>query len=504
MIYPSFKEYQRLARRGNLIALKQDFPADLETPVSAFLKVAREEPHAFLLESAEQEERIGRYSILGIRPEMILISSDGEIRVKSGGKTPSAHANEDLLEMMRRTLKGNHLVNGDMLPNFAGGFVGFLGYENVSRFEQINLSEKRGLLPEDAVFFLVKDFLLFDHFKKTLSLVSLCEIKGKSKSLLQQSYRAAKRRMGEIAARLKRKPAFSSRRNHAKQNGVLSSNLTKREFEEKVRKIRDYIRAGDCIQVVFSQRFDLGKVRDDFEIYRALRTINPSPYMFYFRCGELSLIGSSPELLVKKTGLRAEICPIAGTRRRGKSREEDLRLEENLKNSPKEMAEHLMLVDLGRNDLGRVCRFTTIHVNDFARVDRYSHVMHLVSSVEGQLKSGKDAFDLLRAAFPAGTVTGAPKIRAMQIIDELEPEKRGPYAGSLGYFSFNQDMDMCITIRTILVTGKRAYVQAGAGIVFDSKPKQEYQETLNKARALVEAVRGSPGRRQTDHDFSHR
>ena len=496
MRYPTFKEYKKLARRGNLIALKREYPADLETPVSAFLKIAREEPCAFLLESAEQEQKIGRYSILGFRPEKILVSREGEILLEAEGKVSSLLGKGSLLEIMRGILKESRLVNGEMLPGFAGGFVGFIGYEKVSDFEQIELREKRGLLAEDAVFFLVKDFLLFDHFKHILSLVSLCEVKGRGESALRISYRAAKRRLDQIETRLKRHLVHTSPQNPVKQNGILGANFTKREFEEKVRRIKDYIRAGDCIQVVLSQRFDLGTVRNDFDVYRTLRMINPSPYMFYFRYKELRLIGSSPELLVKKTGDRAEICPIAGTRRRGRNPAEDRRLEDSLRRSEKEMAEHLMLVDLGRNDLGRVCRFATIHVNDFARVDRYSHVMHLVSSVDGRLTPGKDAFDLLRAAFPAGTVTGAPKIRAMQVIDELEIEKRGPYAGSLGYFSFNQDMDMCITIRTIVIAGKRAYVQAGAGIVFDSKPRREYEETLNKARARVQAVRGPKGRRR--------
>lgn len=248
--------------------------------------------------------------------------------------------------------------------------------------------------------------------------------------------------------------------------------------------------AGDCIQVVLSQRFCLGRVENDFEIYRTLRSINPSPYMFYFRYGTLRLIGSSPELLVKKSGRVADVRPIAGTRARGETPERDAKLEENLTRSVKEMAEHLMLVDLGRNDLGRVCEYKTTRVKDFASVERYSHVMHLVSSVTGRLKKGKDAVDLLRATFPAGTVTGAPKIRAMEIIDELERERRGPYAGSLGYFSFTHDMDMCIMIRTIVIVNKMAHVQAGAGVVYDSQPDREYEETVNKAKALVQAVRG--------------
>ena len=259
-------------------------------------------------------------------------------------------------------------------------------------------------------------------------------------------------------------------------------------FEEKVKQVKEYIRSGDCIQVVLSQRFSIPAIYNDFQIYRALRSINPSPYMFYFRCKKIRLVGASPEVLVKKTGSRAEVRPIAGTRPRGLDQKSDLKFEENLKRSKKELAEHLMLVDLGRNDLGRVCRYESVKVQNFARVERYSHVMHLVSDVVGKLKAGKTSFDLLRATFPAGTVSGAPKIRAMQIINELEPERRGPYAGAVGYFGFNGDMDMCITIRTLALVKDTLYLQAGAGIVKDSNPAKEYEETVNKAKGLVKAI----------------
>ena len=493
MIQPSFEEFRKLARRGNLIALRSEMPSDLETPVSAFLKLESGKASAFLLESAEQEERIGRYSFLGFHPESVLTARKGRIYLKQNRRLLRLPTKDDLLDMMRKTLSTYRLVNPEGLPNFAGGFVGFLNYENVGAFERLSIREKKGFDLEEGVFFLVKDFLLFDHYRKTLSAISLCEISGRSPAQLRKVYQESCRKLTRLEAKLKRPVSLKMT---AKQNGAFRfhSNLTRVEFKKKVQRIKEYIRAGDCIQVVFSQRFDLGKVRNDFKIYRALRSINPSPYMFYFRHGRLRLIGSSPELLVKKVGRTAEVRPIAGTRPRGKTSAEDLRLEENLKRSPKETAEHLMLVDLGRNDLGRVCKFNTIRVSDFARVERYSHVMHLVSSVAGQLRPGKDAFDLLKATFPAGTVTGAPKIRAMEIIDELEPEKRGPYAGSLGYFSFNQDMDMCITIRTVVVMENQAYVQAGAGIVYDSQAEREYQETINKARALLQAVHGSKGR----------
>ena len=489
MIQPSFSEFKKWVKKGNLIALRLDLPSDLETPVSAFLKLEAQAPCAFLLESAEQEERIGRYSFLAFDPALVLFSKGKDVFLKRNGRTN--HLNKSaLLETIQKILSVYRFANPEGLPSFAGGFVGFLGYENVRFFERIQLKEKNGLQLEDSVFFLVKNFVLFDHFRKTLSIISLCEIDPKKENSIKKAYDHGVKQIAEIQTRLSRPLLLKKNQIPEKKDGPLKSNISRKDFESRLRRIKEYIRAGDCIQVVFSQRFNLGKVQKDFEIYRSLRSINPSPYMFYFRYGSLSLIGSSPELLVKKSGRTADVRPIAGTRMRGKTPQEDTRLEENLKRSVKEMAEHLMLVDLGRNDLGRVCEFESIRVSDFARVERYSHVMHLVSSVTGHLKQGKDAFDLLKATFPAGTVTGAPKIRAMEIIDELEPEKRGPYAGALGYFSFTQDMDMCIMIRTIVVNKHQAYVQAGAGVVYDSQPQREYEETVNKAKALVQAVQG--------------
>lgn len=489
MIQPSFGEFKKMVQKGNLVAFRSDLPGDLETPISSFLKFEREEPYAFLLESAEQGERIGRYSFVGFDPELVLTSRGRDVFLTQRKKTVFLPSESDLLSVIRRKLAHYHLANPENLPNFAGGFVGFLGYENVRFFEKIQLREKNGLDLEEGVFFLVKDFLLFDHFQNTLSLITLCEVEGKNEKELRKNYETVVRKIQRRTTYLGKKGLPIKRRSEIKIPRF-EANLRPLEFRNRVNRIKEYIRAGDCIQVVFSQRFALGRIRNDFEIYRALRSINPSPYMFYFRSGSLRLIGSSPELLVKKTGRTAELRPIAGTRPRGRTPLEDRRFEEGLKRSHKEMAEHVMLVDLGRNDLGRVCQFNSVQVSDFARVERYSHVMHLVSTVSGRLKPGKDAFDLLKATFPAGTVTGAPKVRAMQIIDELEPEKRGPYAGCLGYFSFTGDMDMCLTIRTVAVSRNEAYIQAGAGIVYDSQPWREYEETLNKVRALVQAVHG--------------
>lgn len=489
MITPTFAEFKRLASRGNLIAVRAEHPADLETPVSAFLKLELKEPYAFLLESAEQEERVGRYSFLGFSPEAVFTAKGGSVFYRQGNRTRRVGPQDELLEILRGALAPFRLANPENVPAFSGGLVGFFGYENIRLFDRVSLQEKNGLPTEDSVFFVMREFLFFDHLRKTLSFVLLVDAGGHDLAKLKRRYHAATRRLTALQAKLCRPLHRHRMLSAARPMHPIRANLSRPEFLRRIRRIKEYIRAGDCIQVVFSQRLGLGRIRDDFQVYRALRTVNPSPYMFYFRYGPLRLIGSSPEVLVKKIGRTAQVRPIAGTRPRNPDTVKDLRLEENLKRSVKEMAEHLMLVDLGRNDLGRVCDFKSVRVEKFARVERYSHVMHLVSTVTGRLRPGKDAFDLLRSTFPAGTVTGAPKIRAMEIIDELEPERRGPYAGSLGYFSFNHDMDMCITIRTIVVMEENAYVQAGAGVVHDSRPKREYEETMNKAGALIQAVR---------------
>lgn len=484
-LFPDFETFKKMARKGNLVALVQSVPADLETPVSSFLKTTKGLSEAFLLESAEQEEKIGRYSFIGLKPSAVLVSAGNKVQSFPSSFLSAEQKRKHLVDAMESSLKKSRLANPEALPGFAGGFVGYLAYENVSYFEQIKLKPQKGLQVPDAIFYLTTEFIIFDHFRKTLSFVVLAD--AASRSNLKSIYRQAERKIKTYIQKLK-KPLVFQKAKPVSKSPAVTSNMTPGIFEQKVKRIKEYIRAGDCIQVVLSQRFKLPLVADDFQIYRALRSINPSPYMFYFKYKKMRLIGSSPELLVKKEGQIAEVRPIAGTRPRGKTASEDLQFEENLKKSVKETAEHLMLVDLGRNDLGRVCEFDSIKVKNFARVERYSHVMHLVSDVTGKLKRGKNAFDLLKATFPAGTVSGAPKIRAMQIINELEPEKRGPYAGSLGYFSFNHDMDMCITIRTLVIDGKNIYLQAGAGIVKDSIPQNEYQETVNKAKALLKAI----------------
>ncbi|MFA5159969.1 MAG: anthranilate synthase component I [Candidatus Omnitrophota bacterium] len=484
MISPDISIFKKLTRKGNIVALSETFPADLETPVSSFLKISQKACHAFLLESAEQEEKIGRFSFLGIEPAAVYESSEKNVTITEKGNKRILK-DVRLLDVIEAELATRKLANPEVFPGFRGGFVGYFSYENVRDFETIRLSKKKGPGFPLGIFFRVEDFLVFDHFRKTLSVVILVDLK-KSTSM-EAAYKNALRQMVKYK-NLLQKPLRVPAMTKLASLPQIRPNMSRKNYESKVKRIKEYIRTGDCIQVVFSQRFQLAHRGHDFQIYRSLRSINPSPYMFYFRSGPYRLIGSSPEMLVKKVGRLAEVRPIAGTRPRGKNEQTDLKLEKNLLASRKEMAEHLMLVDLGRNDLGRVSEFKSVKVERFAFVERYSHVMHIVSQVQGRLKTGKSAADLLRATFPAGTLSGAPKVRAMQIIDELEPEARGPYGGCLGYFGFDGDMDMCITIRTIMLIQNRMFLQAGGGIVKDSDPRREYEETINKSRAMLKAI----------------
>ena len=484
MISPDLATFKKLARKGNIVAVAETFPADLETPVSSFLKISQKSRRAFLLESAEQEEKIGRFSFLGTDPAAVYESAGKNVTVTTTGSR-KVLKNTLLLDVIEAELATRRLANPEAFPGFRGGFVGYFSYENVGSFEKIRLAKKRGPGFPLGIFFRVEDFVVFDHFRKTLSVVVLVDLKKHTRA--ETAYKSALRQMEKYKKLLRKSLRLPATKNAPSLPQVLP-NMSRDEYESKVRRIKEYIRAGDCIQVVLSQRFQLSHHGHDFQIYRSLRSINPSPYMFYFRSGPFRLIGSSPEMLVKKTKRTAEVRPIAGTRPRGITEQQDLSFEKQLRSSVKEMAEHLMLVDLGRNDLGRVSDFKSVKVQRFAFVERYSHVMHLVSHVHSKLKAGKSAADLLRATFPAGTLSGAPKIRAMQIIDELEPEARGPYGGCLGYFGFDGDMDMCITIRTLMLHKNRLFLQAGAGIVKDSDPGREYEETVNKSRALLKAI----------------
>jgi len=483
-IEPTLEQFKKELKRGNVVPVCLKLPGDLETPVSIFLKLAQKKSDAFLLESVELEEQLGRFSLIGMDPEVLVEHRNGISVISKNNAVQSK--TEGFLKTTRELLSRYRLSTRLKLPPLIGSLVGFIGYELVQEFEDIELKPKKGLPVPDSVFMFPTNLVVFDHIKHELKLVHLAI--GNGATSAERMYRKAAQELLRMKAELNRPVLIQNKKQRIKKIKKLNSNLSKREFESLVQRAKEHIRAGDCIQIVLSQRFDLGTIEDDFQIYRALRSLNPSPYMFYLKHKNFSLVGSSPEMLVKKTARVAETRPIAGTRPRGKDAKEDRINEAALRASKKEMAEHLMLVDLGRNDLGRVSDPKSVKVEDFARVERYSHVMHLVSEVRAILKQNKSALDLLKASFPAGTVTGAPKIRAMQIIDELEKERRGPYAGSFGYFSLNGDMDMCITIRTIVVHNQQAYVQAGAGIVNDSIPHKEYQETLNKAKALMQAV----------------
>ncbi|PIQ87272.1 MAG: anthranilate synthase component I [Candidatus Omnitrophica bacterium CG11_big_fil_rev_8_21_14_0_20_45_26] len=496
-IRPSTSAFKSQTRKGKLIPVYAEFIADQETPVTLFMKIARLKEKTFLLESAETDEHIGRYSIVGLDPSHEVTLQNNVLQIKQKGLKQKFKitTKEDVFKILRHFIKTLKFVPNPALPSIVGSLVGFLGYEFVQYCEEINLTQKYGTQTADLNLLIARKVIVYDHFNRTVKLIVLADSKNQSAN---KAYRTACHDLRRLAKCIRTGKAAGERLEAVKKEDYDSfapnSKVKKKIFLEAVRQIKRYIKNGDCIQTVLSQPFDLGMVQNDFEIYRALRILNPSPYMFYYRNEKLRLIGSSPETLVKKEGMIAETRPIAGTRPRGRDEREDQRLEMQLKSSPKEKAEHLMLVDLGRNDLGRVCHLNTIKVIDFCHVEKFSHVMHLVSVVKGRLKQGKDAFDLIQSAFPAGTVSGAPKIRAMQIIDELEPYRRGPYAGAVGYFGFNGDMDVCITIRTLMIMNRRAMVQAGAGIVNDSNPLREFKETVNKAKALMQAVRLSQRR----------
>jgi len=484
MYYPSKKEFIKLSKKGNLIPVYQEIEADLETPVSSFLKID-EGGYSYLLESVEGEANIARFSFLGANPSLIFKSKGRDIEIIENKRVKHFTASSDPLAEIKKIMKQFKCVKISGLPRFSGGLVGYLGYDMVRFFEDIPDKNPDDLDVSDAVFILTDTLLIFDHVMHKIKIVSNAHVKGSP----AKAYDEAVSKIDKISKMLARKIVKDKARLKSQKKSAIRSNFTQKGFENIVVKAKEYIRNGDIVQVVLSQRLetDLGR-KDPFNVYRALRSINPSPYMYYLKFQDIRLIGSSPEIMVRCENKMIELRPIAGTRPRGKTDVEDARLEKDLLRDPKEKAEHIMLVDLGRNDVGRVADFNTVKVREFMKIEKYSHVMHIVSDVVGKLSKSKDEFDLLRASFPAGTVSGAPKIRAMEIIDELETKKRGTYAGCVGYISFSGNIDTCITIRTILVKGNKAYVQAGAGIVADSKPASEYRETLNKARALIKAI----------------
>ncbi|MGD0335756.1 MAG: anthranilate synthase component I [Candidatus Omnitrophota bacterium] len=485
------KEFLKLTAKGNVIPLYKEINADVDTPVSLFLKL-KQSGYAFLLESVEGQEKVARYSFLGSQPSLIVQSKGRNIAITSkGAKKKRFITSATPLDEIKKIMSSFKAVKVVGLPRFYGGLVGYIGYDMVRFFEDIPDKNPDDLKVPDSVFMLTDNILIFDHVRHTVKIV-INLILPHSKISRQQKTKVYFNAINRIKATEKNllQQLHYNKISTVKLSKKIKteSNFTKSEFEMNVKKAKEYIKKGDIIQVVPSQRFKINTKRRPFEIYRNLRNLNPSPYMFFLHLKDIFLIGSSPEMLVRCEDGLIQTRPIAGTRRRGVSAEEDNKLAAQLIRDKKERAEHIMLVDLGRNDLGRVSRTGTVRVNEFMSVEKYSHVMHLVSEVRGKLDRNKDIYDVLRSAFPAGTVSGSPKIRAMEIIDELENTKRGPYAGCVGYFSFSHNMDTCITIRTVLIKGSSAYIQAGGGIVADSVPEKEYQESVNKAKALIEAI----------------
>lgn len=496
MYYPTLDQAKNLASQGNLIPVYREVIADLETPVSAYLKLTSTAQNdrarfSFLLESIEGGERIARYSFLGSTPQKVIIAGKSGSVPSHGSTQVTMTDGLDPLNILRKELEKNIPVKIDGLPRFLEGAVGYLGYENIRHFENIPspASDPQGL-PE-AFFMLIDTLLVFDHLQHKIKVVSHVHTGGN----IEAEYQKATARIDELVQRLTQPLQSSPAKTGGRQAGLEKAqvNVSKERFIDMVKKVKQYIYEGEVIQTVLSQRLTRKTTALPFDIYRNLRTINPSPYMFFLELGDIHVIGASPEMLVRVEDGYVHTHPIAGTRPRGATPEKDLELEHELQNDPKERAEHIMLVDLGRNDVGKVSEPGTVTVSELMHIERYSHVMHLVSKVSGRLRKGLTAYDAFRACFPAGTLSGAPKIRAMQAIAELEPDKRGTYGGAVGYFTSGGNMDTAIAIRTIAMKNGTAYIQAGAGIVFDSVPELEYQECLNKAAAMLKAIDAAEG-----------
>jgi anthranilate synthase component 1 len=490
MYQPSFEEFETLAQKGNLIPVYREILADVETPVSVLMKLQNKD-HVFLLESVEGGEKWGRFSFLGTDAGVVFRVRGAQVLIEENGTSSAYEHKGRPLEGLRRLLSRYQPVSLPGLPRFYGGAVGFLGYEMVRYFEKLPPSPPDDLNLDDAIFVISDSLMIFDNIRHTIKVVACAYTKNTDS--LKASYDDSCRRIDDMIDTILA-PASPQRVPESDAGDAqFQSNMTPEEYMAAIQKAKEYIKAGDIIQVVLSQRFETPCRCNPIDLYRALRFINPSPYLFFLKMNDLTLIGSSPEVMVRKEEDSLELRPIAGTRPRGKTEQEDRALSDELLSDEKERAEHVMLVDLGRNDLGRVAQTGSVQVNQYMVVEKYSHVMHLVSNVRAQLATGKDAFDVLAATFPAGTLTGAPKVRAMEIINELEKVKRGPYGGAVGYFSFSGNMDLCITIRTMILKDAKIYVQAGAGIVHDSVPASEHQECLNKSRGMLKAVRLAAG-----------
>ncbi len=481
MFYPSLEEYLTLSRSYNMVPVYTELLADMDTPISIFKKVCQEE-YTYLLESVEGGENLARYSFIGLEPFLRYYCTHGTGTIEN--KDGQQKITGEPLGILEGIMDQYRAPKLDGLPRFYGGAVGYFGYDLVRYIEELPNRTTDDLNLPDCHFILTKLVLVFDHVRHKVKIVVNTQ-PGSDPTI---SYYDALNRINAVIKLINEPQPAVNGPSRVVGPAAFVSNMPKEEFINKVEKAKEYIRAGDIFQVVLSQRLKMPLQGDPFDIYRTLRTVNPAPYLYYLNFGGTVIIGSSPEMLVRVEDGIIQTCPIAGTRPRGRTPAEDLALAKELLADEKEKAEHVMLVDLGRNDLGRVCAYGSIEINGFMEIERYSHVMHIVSTVTGRLKPGQTSFDALRACFPAGTVSGAPKVRAMEIIEELEPTRRGVYAGAIGYFGFTGNMDTCITIRTILVHEGMTYVQAGAGIVADSQPEREYDETINKAKALLETL----------------
>jgi len=485
MYCPSREEFLNLANQGNLIPVYREILADMETPVSAFCKID-DRQSAFLLESIAGGEKWARYSFLGVGSGRAFRCRGNQYEILENGIATESGASDNPLVELKRFLSPYTPVTLPELPRFFGGAVGYLGYDMVRHIEELPELNDAEMGAYDSWFLITETLLIFDNMQQKIKVISNVHLRDGDDP--GQAYDQAVKRIEDMVAQLRKPLPERPGADRCPTSTELQSNFSRADFEAAVEHCKDYVRAGDVIQVVLSQRFSGDLDADPFDVYRALRTINPSPYMFYLQFNETRVIGASPEVLVRKEGEHVEVRPIAGTRPRGATFDKDQAFEKELLADPKERAEHIMLVDLGRNDLGRVCETGSVQVDELMVVERYSHVMHIVSNVSGQLLPGYDALDVFSATFPAGTLSGAPKIRAMEIIEELEPVRREIYGGAVGYISFDGNMDLAIAIRTLVAHQNRIHLQAGAGIVADSDPAAEYEETVNKAMGVKKAI----------------
>jgi anthranilate synthase component 1 len=490
-LLPDYKEFSRLARDATLIPVVKSVMADLLTPVSAFLAIAGDEPEAFLLESVERGEQIGRYTFLGIRP-YLKVHARGETITLQRGKVREERTGS-VLPILKELLRKHRPAKVSGLPPFTAGAVGYFAYDAVRQLEKIGEHAEDDLSVPDCVLMFFDRVLAFDHLRHQIHIIATADV---SREEPRRAYDLAIQNIGVLEKKLARGPRPAHWRGSKSRKAKLQvhARTSRNRFIRSVERAKEYVVAGDIFQVVLSQRLDFVPGVAPFDIYRALRAVNPSPYLYFLRMGDTHILGSSPEMLVRASGDKLEYRPIAGTRPRGGEEADDHRLEKEMLADEKERAEHVMLVDLGRNDLGRVSQYGSVKVRDLMHVERYSHVMHIVSVLEGKLRGDLDALDAFAACFPAGTLSGAPKVRAMQIIEELEPVRRGVYGGSVLYADFAGNLDSCIAIRTMLMKGKRAYLQAGAGIVADSDPAKEFEESMNKAEAVLRAVEMARGK----------